>query len=129
MTMSTDQKLYEKADALEAQAKSLREQAAKLRQDQLRATPIFDRMIYAATSRCECGAGLAYDPASEGSGPFKGPSEWECGDILRYATLTPDEQVKVKAATHTAPLPFAFYEIKSEKQPSQNGATTRPERN
>jgi len=29
------------------------------------------------------------------------------------------------AKTAKAPLPFAFYEVKSENQPCANGATTR----
>jgi hypothetical protein len=68
---------------------------------------------YAATSRCPCGAGLAYpkDSGLHGS--------WDCGAIL---TGTADANVQ-----HTAKLPFAFYEIKSEDQPSANGRTTRPE--
>lgn len=75
------------------------------------------KMIYAATKRCPCGAGLAYDDTCVEE-PFKMPSYWDCSAILLG---TADENV-----THTARLPFAFYEIKSENQPSANGATTRP---
>lgn len=69
-------------------------------------------LVYAANSRCPCGAGLAY---REGSGPR---GAWDCSLIL-LGTADP-------AATHTAVLPFVFYEVKSEVQPSANGATTRP---
>lgn len=70
-------------------------------------------LIFAATSRCPCGAGLAYprDAGMHGA--------WDCSAILTGTAAT---DVK-----HTAELPFAFYEIKSEQQPSANGATTRPE--
>jgi len=70
-------------------------------------------LVYAAYDRCPCGAGLAYVP---GSNPTAG--NWDCSKILLG---TADKEV-----THTAKLPFIFYEIKSETQPSANGATTRP---
>lgn len=114
------------ADALEAQANKLRNEAADLRQAELLATPLLQRMVFAATARCDCGAGMAYDPASQGKGVFKGPSAWECSDILRYAELVPEQKVAAKAATHTGALPFAFYEVKSENTSSANGQTTRP---
>lgn len=75
------------------------------------------KMTYAATSRCPCGAGLAYDDTCTAE-PFKFPSYWDCSAIL-LGTADPNVQ-------HTARLPFTFYEIKSEGQPSANGATTRP---
>lgn len=127
--METAAQLRTRADDLEKQAATLREAASGARQQELEATPLMDRLVYASTARCNCGAGMAYDPASKGKAdsPFKGPSEWECGDILRFDLLPADKQAEVKAATHSAPLPFAFYEVKSEKQPSANGATTRPQ--
>lgn len=68
-------------------------------------------LVYAATSRCLCGAGMAYPKGIGGRG------YWDCSDILtgRASTLV----------KHEARLPFMFYEIKSENQPSANGATTR----
>jgi len=66
-------------------------------------------LVYAAYDRCPCGAGLAYIP--------NGPRNWDCSKILLG---TAD-----KGVTHTAKLPFVFYEIKSENQPSAGGATTR----
>lgn len=67
---------------------------------------------YSAFARCPCGAGLAYPTA------FSMHGWWDCAAIL---TGTAD-----RAAKHTDKLPFAFYEVKSEDQPSANGATTRP---
>jgi len=77
-----------------------------------------DQLIYAAYARCECGAGLAYP---EDADPFKG--YWDCSDILTGRAIPKDEPGAVK---HSGRYPFIFYEIKSEKQPSANGATTRP---
>lgn len=74
-------------------------------------------LVYAAYSRCPCGAGLAHP---EGMGA-KG--HWDCSAIL-LGTAIPSGQPG--AVQHTAQLPFTFYEVKSERQPSANGATTRP---
>lgn len=65
-------------------------------------------LTYAATTRCPCGAGMAYG---------RGMDSWDCSAILLG---TADPGVK-----HEAKLPFVFYEVKSEGQPSANGATTR----
>lgn len=81
-----------------------------------------DELLYAATARCCCGAGLAYAPTDKGTGPFKGPSQWDCSDILTGRAIPSGQPGSVK---HDEPAPFAFYEIKSENQPSANGATTR----
>lgn len=74
-------------------------------------------MTFAATARCSCGAGLAYD-ATCVEEPFRYPSYWDCSAILLGEAD--------KTVQHTAKLPFAFYELKSDNQPSANGATTRP---
>ncbi|MBK5202118.1 MAG: hypothetical protein JJE45_00150 [Prolixibacteraceae bacterium] len=68
---------------------------------------------FAAYVRCSCGAGMAY-PENIGM-----HGSWYCSDILLGLA---DPKSKVK---HTAPLPFVFYEIKSDTQPSAEGATTR----
>ena len=73
-----------------------------------------DDLIYAATVRCPCGAGMAYR---------EGDDAWDCSAILLGTAVPSGEPGSVK---HEARLPFVFYEIKSEKQPSANGATTRP---
>lgn len=71
-------------------------------------------LTYAATARCKCGAGLAYR---------KGDTAWDCSEIL-LGTAIPSGQPG--AVMHSDRYPFVFYEIKSERQPSANGATTRP---
>ena len=83
-----------------------------------------DQLRYAATARCHCGAGLAYAPTDPGvpGSVFKGPSEWDCSDILTGRAI---ERGQAGAVLHDEPAPFAFYEIKSEDQPSARGATTR----
>lgn len=70
-----------------------------------------EELRFAARQRCVCGAGLAYPKNSSMHG------SWYCSAIL---------QAKAElGTTHSPPYPFAFYEIKSEDQPSANGATTR----
>ncbi len=104
----------------EEKAKELRKEASDLRHAELKAKDIKDRLVYAAHSRCPCGAGLAYDPCFEDENSvFVGPLSgyWDCSAILLGS---PNEDVK-----HTGKLPFAFYEVLSEQQPSANGATTR----
>ena len=79
------------------------------------------KLTYSATSRCPCGSGLAYGSMTyEKNSPFNKPYSgyWDCAAIIDD---TADKNVK-----HTAKLPFQFYEIKSENQPSANGRTTRP---
>lgn len=73
-------------------------------------------LIYAAFNRCKCGAGLAY-PRGCGGWHY-----WACSDLLtgRAAATDPND-----AWAHSPRLPFVAYEIKSEQQPSANGATTR----
>lgn len=72
---------------------------------------------YAASSRCACGAGMAY--------PVDGPLDgaWDCSSIL---TGTAAHKGEPGATQHTARLPFAFWSVKSEDQPSAGGRTTRP---
>lgn len=70
-----------------------------------------EEIRYSAHARCEhtdCGAGLAYPLMAPPSG------RWDCA---RYLLGNGPE--------HTS-YPFAFYSIKSETQPSADGATTRP---
>ena len=70
-----------------------------------------DELIFAAYNRCACGAGMAYP---KGIGIH---GHWDCSAILLG-----EADVRVQ---HTGQLPFVFYEIKSEEQPSANGSTTR----
>lgn len=80
------------------------------------------KMTFAASARCKCGAGIAYD-ATCVEEPFRIPSYWDCSAILLDDAIPSGLPGAVE---HTGRLPFAFYEIKSENQPSANGATTRP---
>lgn len=73
-----------------------------------------DDLCFAATSRCKCGAGLAYPE----DGDVRGG--WFCSKLLLEGSVADS------ANEHDGPFPFAFYSIKSEGQPSANGATTRP---
>lgn len=113
------------ADRLEARAKELRAEAAAADKAALAAKPLLERMCFAAYARCECGAGMAYDKAV--ATPYGENAKWQCSAIIRFEELPADEQARAKAATHTPPLPFAFYDVKGENQPSANGATTRPQ--
>ena len=84
--------------------------------------PTENDLTWAATARCPCGAGLAYgkdqqDKESPLAYPYNG--YWDCSAII-LGTAVPGE------AKHTAQLPFAYYDIKSDNQPSANGRTTRP---
>ncbi len=72
--------------------------------------------MYAATARCLCGAGLAYVPGDPGGA-------WDCSAILLGEAVPTHEPGSVQ---HSAKMPFVFWEIKSENQPSAEGATTRP---
>ena len=76
-------------------------------------------LIYAAFARCKCGAGMAY-PRGIGIGGY-----WDCSAILTGAAVPSGQPGSVE---HEAQLPFAFYEIKSENQPSAGGATTRSDK-
>jgi hypothetical protein len=124
--MTPEQK-YAEADRLEAQAKKLREEAREMRRQALLQKPLLERLVFAAHSRCPCGAGLAYDPTGEvgriEDSPFNGPNAWDCSAILLGTAI---ESGQPGAVQHTGKLPFAFYEVKSENQPSAGGQTTRP---
>lgn len=77
-------------------------------------------MTFSATKRCPCGYGLAYDKTCmDEDSPFKMPFNgyWDCAGIILG--------IADGSKQHTAKLPFTFYEIKSENQPSANGMTTR----
>lgn len=76
-------------------------------------------LIYAASTYCVCGAGMAYP---EGCGTHH---YWDCSDILTGRAVKLGEPGSVR---HEGKLPFVFYEIKSERQPSAGGWTTRDHR-
>ena len=116
-----EQAKIDQAKALEEQAKALKDQAYADRQARDCERDDKERLVFAASWRCSCGHGMAYDPAGKLGGdirgPFKMPSQWECSAILLG--------IADKALIHTGPHPFAFYEAKSEDQPSAGGRTTR----
>ena len=108
---------YDEATVQKAQAEGIIsaffKQKAESFDDRLKSgKPFTDyELIYAAVARCPCGHGLAY-PKDCGGFHY-----WDCSAILKG--IAKDE------TTHTDRLPFAFYEIKSDQQPSAMGASTR----
>jgi len=113
--------LFAKADALRKEADEIAKQAVAAKIGEESQKPVKDRMVYSAFTRCPCGAGMAYDPLAEDEnstlvGPLSG--YWDCSAIILG--------VADPKAKHEAKLPFAFYNIKSEGQPSAGYATTRP---
>jgi len=70
-----------------------------------------EELIYSAFTLCPCGHGYAY-PRECGS-----TRQWDCSAILKG--------IATEGVKHGDVLPFAFYEVKSEEQPSANGHTTR----
>jgi hypothetical protein len=115
----------EEEDGILAQAKEIEQRRAAEYRGQSEANrkraesgkPPFTEaeLLYAATARCKCGAGFAYPdmPFAQGF--------WACSALLISGDRTADE-----AAKHDPAMPFMFWEVKSESQPSAYGATTRP---
>jgi hypothetical protein len=75
-----------------------------------------DDLIFSAYNRCSCGAGYAYP---KNIGPR---GAWYCSDILLGKAIPKGQE---GSKEHNDGLPFIFWEIKSELQPSAYGATTR----
>lgn len=115
------EELREAARDKEREAQELHKLASEAHKKELLEKPLIERMVYAAESRCECGLGLAYDPAH----PDGVRGAWRCSGVILYASGIAPEGFKVEPI-HSPPLPFMFYEIKSEDQPSAGGRTTRP---
>jgi hypothetical protein len=110
-------KQYEKAVSLRDMGQDLinayNKQKIEAFQKRMQENPVFtdDELRYSAHDLCPCGHGIAY-PTGCGSHHY-----WDCSAILKGIA---DPTVQ-----HCAKLPFAFYSIKSEGQPSANGSTTR----
>jgi len=70
----------------------------------LKENPIFtdDELYYSRTELCPCGHGLAY-PKSCGPGHY-----WDCSAILKG--------IADKKVEHTGQLPFAYYDVKGERE-------------
>lgn len=92
--MTKSESIFSEARDLERRAEEKREQARIARMEELRAQPLLERLTFAATARCACGAGFAYGPAApdDPKSVFRGATKWECSDILRYQTLDPERQ-------------------------------------
>jgi hypothetical protein len=71
------------------------------------------RLVYAATARCVCGAGLAFDPCGESG---KALGHWACSLVLLGAP----------AAEHCLSIPFTSQTIMPENAAGALGQTTRP---
>lgn len=99
-------KRHQKADAVENRADALWNGDGAVEKFGL------DELRFSAGARCTCGLGLAY-PKDCGGFHY-----WSCSGVLLG---TADKAVK-----HDQ-LPFMFYSVKSEDQPSAGGRTTRPE--
>lgn len=76
-----------------------------------------EELEYAAFAKCPCGAGLAHHKDIGVWG------YWDCSDILTDRAIPLGHPGSLQ---HTDRLPFSLYEVKSERQPSAGGATTRP---
>lgn len=98
-------------DAAEKVIEAYCRQEANDFEERLRTNPIFtdEELTYSARDLCPCGHGLAYP---KGCSPHH---YWDCSAILKG--------IEDKSVTHTARLPFSFYEIKSENQQSGCGTT------
>jgi len=82
-------------------------------------------LIYAATDRCVCGAGIAYFREAEIRDNKPGHNSWVCSKVLKAKVGELAREIDPFYGKHLL-LPFAFYAIKDEGQPSAQGITTRP---
>lgn len=121
----TEEQILEQAEAIRRRrSEELLElaRATEQRIEDIRAgrgTPFDDDdLLYAAGSRCDCGAGMAY-PHNIG---MRGA--WHCSAILTGRAPRIGEPGGDQV--HTGALPFAFWSVKAEGQPSVMGRTTRP---
>lgn len=121
--MNRDQEDAILAQAKEIERKRMAEYVAKAEAVQARVAgagdPFTDsELVYAASSRCRCGAGFAY-PAGVG-----GNGSWYCSAVLKDKALRGQP-----AQDHDEAMPFAFWSVRSESQIARNGGivTTRPE--
>ena len=68
--------------------------------------------MFAATARCLCGAGLAFDPWGESGQPL---GYWACSRVLLGAS----------AGEHCSPIPFSSRTIMAENAANALGQSTR----
>ncbi len=96
--------------------------------DQERIKLTDEELLYAATERCRCGAGLAYPRKHELAMAI---SAWICSAVLKGDGVAHDQSLA--SFGKTAPpgehdsLPFAFYKVREETSINNRGGhTTRP---
>lgn len=106
-------------DARIEEIKAERDKAVKEWRAKGASSTFADGLLFAATNRCQCGKGLCY---KEGDGDAT-ENCWVCIEAYK-ANLKGSQSFPYKE--HTC-LPFFMYEVKSETQPSADGATTRDE--
>lgn len=91
-----------------------------------------EELKYAATSRCVCGAGLAYPRDHDDAMELQA---WVCSRVMRGDVTLAERPTqkgigpavgKDDAGQEHQSFAFWCYEIKSEDQPSAGGMTTRP---
>jgi len=124
--MATKEELLKKIKKLEDKLKGLNESLEKIyaKEENIVSDRIakalkghgdftLDELKFAATVRCQCGAGMCYPDNISVWGA------WYCSSILMGSAD--------RNAVHTSSLPFNLYEVKSETQPSAQGKTTRPQ--
>jgi hypothetical protein len=73
------------------------------------------RLIYAATARCQCGAGLAFDPYGPSGRPM---GYWACSRVL----------LGQATGEHCEAQEFAKRTILAENGADAHGQSTRPSR-
>lgn len=93
-----------------------------------------EELNYAAGARCDCGAGLAYPEEDVARGRNR---VWVCSALLKGEVAFDKDtwgnsgflvrKVLGDDGKEHAAYPFAFYDVKSERQPSAGGRTTRPD--
>ncbi len=100
-------------DSAESVINAYRKEQAELFDARLKSGEPFtdDELTYAAFDLCPCGHGMAYPKHCSAH------HYWDCSAILKGIA---DPKIN-----HASRLPFAFYSVKSENQPSANGHTTR----
>lgn len=116
--------LYGQIEELQEKLRLLHIELADARAAQYGDDYVFsdDELRYAATARCKCGAGMAYPKDADhfGGSKSKWGGAWFCSALLK-------SEGDWATQSHSAGLPFAFYEVISEDQVARaNGKTTRP---
>lgn len=109
ITKEQYEEALKRSDAADKTISAYYKQEREAFAQRLKDNPIFtdDELFYSRTSLCPCGHGLAY-PKNCGPGHY-----WDCSAILKG--------IADKSVSHIDRLPFAYYEVKGERE----GQTTR----